>query len=361
MLWASVQYLMAWLCCCIIGHSPAASAPPLPSPELPPASQRSSAQKSRKKPARGTAKAQQKAADELRPQQPIFDTDVSTPNTAKPADLSSAALQQNDADATSPDLQQREPSSQQSQEVTTQAQVQAVTALSDPEQLAVTPHQPETVQNDWSSSPASVGLSDKGLGGPSHLASTPKQPSAGAIKPAADAVSPMPTAIAVEVAGPTERANPVVPVQESDEAAASTLPLASQTASHHLTLEPLDGKQQQQNVDKHAVQWSELVHDASSDSDAESDDSSQGDSPAPDAVQQLTAAMWSIFGQQLPASGSLDGSKALTQAHPAAAPISAATSSHAQGTSFFIFNCPCPSVSWKATGQILWGTTCTGS
>ena len=41
------------------------------------------------------------------------------------------------------------------------------------------------------------------------------------------------------------------------------------------------------------------------DSGSDSDASSIGTSPAPDALHQLTAAMWSVFGQQPPASGAV--------------------------------------------------------
>ncbi|KAK9841490.1 hypothetical protein WJX74_006696 [Apatococcus lobatus] len=60
-------------------------------------------------------------------------------------------------------------------------------------------------------------------------------------------------------------------------------------------------------------------HDDSSHSEAESDDSSMGDSPASDAVQQLTAAMWNIFGQQPPGSATPDGRTPLPPVGAAAA------------------------------------------
>lgn len=363
--------LIAWLCCCAVGPTPSASEPPLPSLEPPSASQPSSAAKSRKKVARSTAKTPQKPGGKpLRTQQPIFDDNINTPITNKPADPSAATLQQNHVDAMLPDLQQGEASSPQGQNAIAQAQLQATTGLSALEHQVPNPDQPATVQKDTSRLPASVGLSDQGLEGPSHRSTTPEPASPSATKPAANAASPMPTAPAANVAGPFEDAAPVVLAKATDETAASTSPLASQTASRHPpALEFSDGllqqqQQHQQGVHKHAVHIP--VQDASSDSDAESDASSQADSPEPDAAQQLTAAMWSIFGQQPPVPADGDRGTALTRAHPAAAlhpPNAATASSHGQGT--YPLNCLYQFLyqffAQKAARWISWGMACTSS
>ncbi|KAK9864890.1 hypothetical protein WJX84_011311 [Apatococcus fuscideae] len=111
---------------------------------------------------------------------------------------------------------------------------------------------------------------------------------------------------------------------EGHGSAASTPPLPSpelQSASQGAppANSPKKPARSTRSTTKKECRNSDQAKDDSSHSEAESDDSSMGDSPASDAVQQLTAAMWNIFGQQPPGSATPDGRTPLPPVGAAAA------------------------------------------
>ena len=335
--------------CLSAGHGSATPTPLVPSRDLPSASESPPAATSRKtatKKAQSTAKKQHRKSGQTNLEQANLEMDISTPIFAAPAAMESAASQDMHAEVPGQHVQQHSLPSLQDYDT---ANAQTALEAAVPQSSSI--HEQDVQQPEPASLAGRVGLSLEDPEMASSLSPALQQTSLWAFKPAGETVSALKTPAAA-VADCGEDTSPPATTQVPDYAAAGVLPTT--TSRRLVTMQPSPSagqpRQQQQVVDNQFAQTSWPSQENSSNSAAESDDSSGEPLPASNAVQQLTAAMWSIFGQQPPGSD-VSGDHAPSAAAQSE-PALAATPSTAGGTKALQSDAPVSNAVTSAAGII---------